>query len=103
MPTLIHEAISPPTTKDEAATKPHKNALPAPGQCAVFTLICNRKSTTSQNVNRVPWLVPIRHGRMSESPFAFYRGAAKIMAADLGTTPATGPIAQICGDAASQK
>ena len=44
-----------------------------------------------------------RHGRMSESPFAFYRGAAKIMAADLGTTPATGPIAQICGDAASQK
>jgi uncharacterized protein (DUF2252 family) len=48
---------------------------------------------TSQNVDRVPWLVPIRHGRMSESPFAFYRGAAKIMVADLGTTPATGLIA----------
>ena len=47
----------------------------------------------------VQWLVPIRHGRMSESPFAFYRGAAKIMAADLRRTPQTGLDAQICGDA----
>jgi len=54
---------------------------------------------TSQNADRVPWLVPIRHSRMSESPFAFYRGAAKIMASDLATTPATGLTAQICGDA----
>jgi uncharacterized protein (DUF2252 family) len=54
---------------------------------------------TSQNADRVPWLVPIRHSRMSESLFAFYRGAAKIMASDLATTPATGLTAQICGDA----
>jgi len=44
-------------------------------------------------------LVPIRHWRMSESPFAFYRGAAKQMANDLATTPSTGITAQICGDA----
>ena len=33
---------------------------------------------------RVPELVPIRYGRMLVSPFTFYRGAAKIMAHDLG-------------------
>ena len=38
----------------------------------------------------VPDLVPIRHGRMAASPFAFYRGAAAVMAADLAGTPATG-------------
>ena len=53
----------------------------------------------SQDTSRVQWLVPIRHGRMSDSPFAFYRGAAKVMAADLSHTPKTGLNAQICGDA----
>ena len=37
-----------------------------------------------QNATREPDLVPVRHGRMMVSPFTFYRGAAKIMAADLG-------------------
>jgi len=41
----------------------------------------------AQATTRVPELVPIRYGRMLESPFAFYRGAAAIMAADLATTP----------------
>jgi uncharacterized protein (DUF2252 family) len=54
---------------------------------------------TSQNVDRVDSLVPIRHSRMSESPFAFYRGAAKIMARDLASTPVTGLRVQLCGDA----
>ena len=54
---------------------------------------------TNQNSDRLPWLVPIRHQRMAESPFAFYRGAAKLMALDLSTTPTTGIHAQICGDA----
>jgi len=35
------------------------------------------------SAGRVPQLVPIRHGRMMQSPFTFYRGAAAIMAADL--------------------
>ena len=52
-----------------------------------------------QAKTRVPELKPIRYGRMSASPFAFYRGAALIMAADLSTTPSSGLRAQICGDA----
>ena len=39
---------------------------------------------------RIPELVPLRHGRMLESPFTFYRGAALNMAADLATMPTTG-------------
>ena len=44
-------------------------------------------------------LVPIRYGRMSASPFAFYRGAAYVMASDLAGTPQTGIRVQLCGDA----
>jgi len=47
---------------------------------------------------RIPELVPIRYGRMMTSAFAFYRGAAAIMAADLARTPATGLRVQACGD-----
>ena len=43
--------------------------------------------------------MPVRHGRMMVSPFTFYRGAAKIMAADLKDTPRAGLNAQLCGDA----
>jgi uncharacterized protein (DUF2252 family) len=52
-----------------------------------------------QAASRVPELVPIRYGRMSASPFAFFRGAAAVMAADLATTPASGLRVQACGDA----
>ena len=48
---------------------------------------------------RVPELVPLRYSRMSESPFAYFRGGAAIMAADLGSTPTTGIHVQCCGDA----
>jgi uncharacterized protein (DUF2252 family) len=44
-------------------------------------------------------LIPIRFGRMSESPFAFYRGSAALMAADLAKTPTSGIRVQACGDA----
>lgn len=47
---------------------------------------------------RIEALLPIRYGRMLASPFAFYRGAAVIMAADLERTPATGYSVQSCGD-----
>ena len=50
------------------------------------------------SADRVPHLLPIRYGRMMQSPFAFYRGAAAIMAADLAHTPATGLRVQLCGD-----
>jgi uncharacterized protein (DUF2252 family) len=49
--------------------------------------------------SRVPELVPIRYGRMMISPFAFYRGAALVMASDLAPTPRSGLTTQICGDA----
>ena len=53
----------------------------------------------AQNEGRVLDLVPIRHGRMSQSAFAFYRGTAAIMAADLAHTPNSGLRVQACGDA----
>jgi len=43
--------------------------------------------------------VPIRYGRMLASPFAFFRGSAAVMAADLAQTPTAGLEAQLCGDA----
>jgi len=50
------------------------------------------------DVGRLAELVPIRYGRMLESPFAFYRGTAAVMAADLAKTPVTGIRVQACGD-----
>ncbi len=50
------------------------------------------------NQQRIPELIPIRHWRMMQSPFAFMRGSALIMAADLATTPTTGIPVQACGD-----
>jgi uncharacterized protein (DUF2252 family) len=47
---------------------------------------------------RIADLLPIRHARMAQSPFAFYRGGAAIMAADLAKTPVTGLRVQAGGD-----
>jgi uncharacterized protein (DUF2252 family) len=52
-----------------------------------------------QAASRVPELVPIRYGRMMTSAFAFFRGAAYVMASDLASTPRSGLNAQLCGDA----
>ncbi|WP_371675395.1 DUF2252 domain-containing protein [Streptomyces sp. NBC_01276] len=57
------------------------------------------KILEAQSATRVRELVPIRYGRMTESPFRFYRGAAAIMASDLAGTPDSGITAQLCGDA----
>ncbi|WP_245672822.1 DUF2252 family protein, partial [Aldersonia kunmingensis] len=53
----------------------------------------------SQAYTRVPELVPIRYGRMAQSQFAFFRGAALVMADDLARSPSTGLHVQLCGDA----
>jgi uncharacterized protein (DUF2252 family) len=71
----------------------HANCGPAPGRADPVTLL------EGQALTRVPELVPIRYGRMLGSPFAFFRGAALIMAADLAETPTTGLMVQCCGDA----
>jgi uncharacterized protein (DUF2252 family) len=52
-----------------------------------------------QSARRTADLVPIRHARMMVSPFAFYRGAAAVMAGDLAGSPTCGLRAQLCGDA----
>ena len=65
---------------------------PAQRADAVETVLCAEKG-------RLPELLPLRHGRMVRSPFAFYRGAALTMAADLAGTPNTGLRVQCCGDA----
>ena len=53
----------------------------------------------ASNKDRLPDLIPLKMGRMSVSPFAFFRGSASLMAADLAQHPVTGLQVQICGDA----
>src|SRR5690349_9339166 len=48
---------------------------------------------------RVAKLLPEKHRRMLVSPFAYYRGSAPVMAADLSLLPNTDLVAQLCGDA----
>lgn len=52
-----------------------------------------------QHATRLPELIGVRVGRMLQSPFAFYRGTAAVMAADLADAPVTGPRVVACGDA----
>ncbi|MEU8520332.1 DUF2252 domain-containing protein [Streptomyces sp. NBC_01216] len=91
------------TAKERAARgKAARSAAPRSGHAA-FTPSAQRTDPVdiieAQSARRVPELVPIRYGRMSESPFRFYRGAAAIMAADLADTPRSGIRTQLCGDA----
>jgi uncharacterized protein (DUF2252 family) len=71
----------------------HADWVPKPGRADPVRLL------EEQNASRLPWLVPLRHSRMSVSPFTFYRGAARIMASDLAATPSTGLTVQLVGDA----
>jgi uncharacterized protein (DUF2252 family) len=71
----------------------HADFQPAPGRSDPVELLEGQART------RVPELVPIRYGRMLASPFAFYRGAAAIMAEDLASSPRSGLRVQCCGDA----
>ncbi len=71
----------------------HAEWTPPPGRRPVAELLADQERT------RVPDLVPLRHERMSASPFAFYRGAAAVQAADLAGEPRTGLDVQLCGDA----
>jgi uncharacterized protein (DUF2252 family) len=56
------------------------------------------KLIEASNKDRVDNLIPVRHGRMLQSPFAYFRGTAGIQAHDLAGTPASGIIVQACGD-----
>ena len=63
--------------RDRASLSSHLRWRPAADRPDPVALL------EEQNLTREPDLVPVRHGRMMVSPFTFYRGAAKIMAADL--------------------
>ena len=77
----------------ETSRSSHARWEPWPGRPDPLGLLEEQAATREQD------LVPIRYGRMMESPLVFYRGAALIMASDLATTPRSGLRAQLCGDA----
>ncbi|MBK5118174.1 MAG: DUF2252 domain-containing protein, partial [Thermoleophilia bacterium] len=79
--------------RKSAPRSSHAEWVPAPDRAdPVATL-------AAQDADRLDFLVPIRHLRMGESAFTFYRGTAAIMAGDLAGTAASGLSTQICGDA----
>jgi uncharacterized protein (DUF2252 family) len=79
--------------RSELPRSAHADWEPAPGRGDPVELLEEQART------RLPELGPIRYGRMLASPFAFFRGGAYLMAADLATGPRTGLHAQLCGDA----
>jgi uncharacterized protein (DUF2252 family) len=97
IPAIVHRTPEQHASDGHAARKrvPHD-------QHAGFELPAGRDPIgllESQAKGRVPELVPIRYGRMVTSPFAFYRGAALVMAHDLAASPTSGLTTQLCGDA----
>ncbi|MBM4791607.1 DUF2252 domain-containing protein [Streptomyces sioyaensis] len=92
-PTARERAERGRALRSEVPRSRHAEFTPAPDRADPVDIV------ERQSAHRVPELVPLRYGRMLESPFRFYRGAAAIMAADLATTPSTGLRAQLCGDA----
>lgn len=70
----------------------HAKYRPAPNRLKPVERI------VAQNAALLPNLVSLRMARMSATPFAFLRGTAAVMAADLAATPATGLQVMACGD-----
>ena len=98
MTAVVHASVDERRARGKAARtaagpSEHAGWKPAPNRADPVALL------EAQNASREPDLVPVRHGRMMFSPFTFYRGAAKIMAADLADTPRAGLTVQLCGDA----
>jgi uncharacterized protein (DUF2252 family) len=90
-----------PTTTDQiAAGRAARRAIPRETQAELVAAATDPVAILrAQDANRIPELVPVRYERMLVSPFTFYRGAAALMAADLGQAPHTGLTVQLCGDA----
>jgi uncharacterized protein (DUF2252 family) len=91
-----HPSVAERTARGKAArglaSRSQQASLAAPDRDPVALL-------EAQAASRVPELVPIRYGRMLTSPFAFFRGAAALMAHDLASTASSGLEVQLCGDA----
>ena len=94
MSTIVHPSVDErkahgKSAREQIAPSAHAGWTPAPDRPDPVALL------EEQNATREPDLVPVRHGRMMVSPFTFYRGAAKIMAADLKDTPTAGLEVQL--------
>ena len=79
-------------TRREVPRSAHAEFTPAPDRDPIALLQLQARQ-------REPVLIPLRHQRMSISPFTYFRGAALPMAWDLARTPTTGITVQLCGDA----
>jgi uncharacterized protein (DUF2252 family) len=90
---VADRAASGRSLRSEAPRSSHAAWEPGPDRPDPIALL------EEQAAERLPELVPIRYGRMSASPFAFFRGAAYVMASDLAATPRSGIRVQLCGDA----
>ncbi len=101
--TLLESFVAPRATVAERlqAGKAVRAQVPRTSH-ASFQKAANRQDPVAileaQNVSRVQKLVPVRFARMLASPFAFLRGSAAVMAADLSTTPVSGMAVGACGD-----
>lgn len=99
----IDRFVAPRATLDERfeAGKALRDKLPRESH-ATYQPSASREDPIrileAQNDTRLPQLVPVRYARMLESPFAFLRGSAAVMAADLAPAPVTGLMVQACGD-----
>jgi uncharacterized protein (DUF2252 family) len=90
---LSERAAAGRAARSAARRSAHGDWQPAEGREDPVAILERQAQT------RVEELVPIRYGRMAASPFAFFRGAAAVMAADLAATPDSGLRVQACGDA----
>ncbi|GAA1393331.1 DUF2252 domain-containing protein [Kitasatospora putterlickiae] len=79
--------------RDRIPRSAHGRWIPAADRPDPLTVLAR------QAEDRLADLNPIRYGRMADSPFAYLRGAAAVMAADLAVVPETGITVQLCGDA----
>src|SRR5215471_17362800 len=93
LPSRIERYAAGKALRSKASRSSHAEWTPDPKRPDPISML------EQANQTRLKQLVPIRFGRMSMSPFAFYRGTADIMAYDLAKTPVSGIKAQLCGDA----
>lgn len=79
--------------RKQAARSGHARWKHAHGERSAFDIL------RASEHDRLPHLIPLKYQRMALSPFSYFRGAAAVMAHDIGSGPATGILCQLCGDA----
>src|SRR3954454_10326915 len=90
--TAAERAAAGRSARQRSPRSSHSAFVPAENRDPVAIIL-------AQEADRLQDLLPLRHGRMAASSFAFYRGAAAVMAFDLSTTPTSQITVQASGDA----